>query len=224
MTLVLPSRYFFRRAGDKAAYFVVLVSAGALVGLAGAQPFVKRALSILREHGISGARGSGRVDLWRAAWHGFLEHPVVGLGAGNFRSSSLDLLQSTPGVNDIAGNTGLTNRYVHNMYLETMTELGLVGFTLFVLILVLTGWYLIRVVRRARRERDGVLERISLALLVTFVGLGISGFFLSLELNKPLWIIVGLALALDSMSRKRSRPVEAKPPERAVPERLPSAV
>jgi O-antigen ligase len=210
-TLFLPARYFFRRAEDKLAYFSVLVVAGGLVALAGAQPFVKRGLTIFREHGISGSRGSGRVDLWRAAWHGFREHPFGGLGAGNFRSSSLDLLQSTPGVNDIAGNTGLSNRYVHNMYLETLAELGVIGFVLFMLILLLTAWFLFRVARRARAARDGPLEKMSLALLVTFVALGFAGFFLSIELNKPIWIIVGVALALDVMTRKRqNRPTSVR--------------
>jgi O-antigen ligase len=212
VTLLTPSRYFFRRIEDKLGYFVVLVVAGMLVAMAGAQPFVRRALSIFREHGVSGARGSGRVDLWRAAWHGFREHPFAGLGAGNFRSSSLDLLQSTPGVNDIAGNTGLSNRYVHNMYLETLAELGVIGFVLFVVILALAAWYLVRVARRARNARDGVLEKISLALLVTLAALCIAGFFLSLELNKPLWIVVGLVLAIDVMTRKRPLPPAAPAP------------
>jgi O-antigen ligase len=218
VTLLLPARFFFKRVSHKVTYFVVLGLAGFLVALAGAEPFVKRALTIFREHGVSGARGSGRIDLWRAAWHGFQEHPFVGLGAGNFRGQSADLLQTTPGVNNIGGNVALTNKYVHNMYLELLTELGIVGLVLFLLVLALTARYLLLTIRRSRASGDPTLEKMALALLVTLCGFAISGFFLSVELNKPLWIVIGLALALDVMSRRASgRKARATAPPRAAP-------
>jgi exopolysaccharide production protein ExoQ len=163
---------------------------------------VERALTIFREQGVSGARGSGRIDLWRAAWHGFREHTLTGLGAGNFRAQSADLLQSTPGVNNVLGNPSVSNKFVHNMYLGNLTELGIIGFGLFMAVLVLTVWYLLRALRRARALGDSRLERFSAALLVTLVGYAVAGLFLSLELSKPLFILIGLALALDVISRR----------------------
>jgi exopolysaccharide production protein ExoQ len=201
-TLVAPSRVFFRRANDKLNYFFAILVAGALVAFAGAAPFVKRALTIFHEQGVSGARGSGRIDLWRAAWGGFREHTLTGLGAGNFRAQSADLLQTTPGVENVLGNPKLSNKFVHNMYLGNLTELGIVGFGLFMAVLLLTVWYLLGTVRRARALDDRRLERLSAALIVTLIGYAVAGFFLSLELSKPLFIIIGLALALDVMSRR----------------------
>jgi exopolysaccharide production protein ExoQ len=201
-TLVAPSRMFFRRANDKLNYFFAILVAGALVAFAGAAPFVERALSIFHEQGVSGARGSGRIDLWRAAWRGFREHVLAGIGAGNFRAQSADLLQTTPGVENVLGNPKLSNKFVHNMYLGNLTELGLVGFGLFMAVLVLTFWYLLRTVKRARALDDPRLERLSAALIVTLVGYAVAGFFLSLELSKPLFILIGLALALDVISRR----------------------
>ena len=201
-TLVAPARMFFRRATDKLNYFFAILIAGALVAFAGAAPFVERALTIFREQGVSGARGSGRIDLWRAAWRGFREHALTGLGAGNFRAQSADLLQTTPGVDNVLGNPSLSDKFVHNMYLGNLTELGIVGFGLFMAVLVLTVWYLLRAAKRARALGDPRLERFSAALIVTLVGYGIAGFFLSLELSKPLFILIGLALALDVISRR----------------------
>ena len=54
--------------------------------------------------------------------------------------------------------------------------------------------------RRARAAGDDVVRIVSATLLLSLIGLSISMVFLSIALNKPLWIIVGLTLALDRMS------------------------
>jgi O-antigen ligase len=95
-------------------------------------------------------------------------------------------------------------KYVHSMYLGNLTELGIVGFSLFMLVLWLTFSSLIASVRRARNRGDPDLARFAAALAVGLVGVSVSGFFLSIELAKPLWIVVGLALALDVMTRRLS--------------------
>jgi formate-dependent nitrite reductase membrane component NrfD len=84
-----------------------------------------------------------------------------------------------------------------------------VGLALFVLVIGMTGWYLVRAFRRARASGDDVSRIAAATLLLALLGLAISMGFLSIGLNKPLWIIVGLTLALDRMSRVRDR--EPKP-------------
>jgi O-antigen ligase len=202
-TLLLPWRYFFRRASQKAAYAFALLGAAGLVALAGAAPFVSRALTIFREKETG--RGAGRIDLWRAAWHAFRQHEVVGIGAGNFRGRSFELLQATPGVTTTAGFDP-RGKYVHNMFLGNLTELGLVGFALFVILIALTAWYLWRSFKRVREAGNSTTARFCIALLVSLIGLCTSGFFLSIELAKALWIIVGLAIALDVITRQPSPP------------------
>ena len=44
-------------------------------------------------------------------------------------------------------------------------------------------------------------ERVALAAATGLVAFLVSGMFLSIELNKPLWILVGLALALEVVTR-----------------------
>jgi O-antigen ligase len=211
-TLVLPARFFFRRVAEKAWDAFWIAAAALLVGAVGASPFVERALTIFQEQGPSGLRGSGRVDLWRAAAHGFRDHPWLGLGAGNFRAKSFELLQTTPGVDIVQQGEGLTGRFVHNMYLGNLTELGVIGFTLFLAVLLLTARYLFLAFRRAGRRGDRLLERTAAALLVTLVGFLLAGIFLSSELSKPLWIIIGLALALDVMTNRLPQPGAANRP------------
>src|SRR4029077_7389792 len=86
---------------------------------------------------------------------------------------------------------------VHNSYLEALTELGPMGLLLLVLVITVTAWYLYRVFARARAAHDDVTRVLAATLLLALLSLAISMGFLSIALNKPLWIIVGLALALD---------------------------
>ena len=83
------------------------------------------------------ASGSFRLDLWRVAWHDAGSHPLVGSGAGSyaahwFRDRPLPL--------------DATN--AHELYLETLAELGPLGLGLLLSALgapLLAGW-------RARRH------------------------------------------------------------------------
>lgn len=200
-TLVLPWAYFFRRASQKVAYSAALVASAGVVALAGAAPFLERAATIFQEQGEVGRRGSGRIDVWRAAWRAFRENPLIGIGAGNFRGRTFDRLLQTPGVTSTVGYRS-KGKYVHSMYLGNLTELGLIGFSLFMVMVGLTFTSLVASVRRARSRGDPDLSRFAAALAVGMIGIAISGFFLSIELAKPLWIVIGLALALDVMTRR----------------------
>jgi O-antigen ligase len=200
-TLVLPWRIFFRNSGQKLTYLLLLIAASSLAVAAGSASFIARAQSILDPGSAAGDRGAGRLDLWRSAVRGWEERPWIGLGASNFQARSLDLLQTTPGVNTRASYVH-AGREVHNAYLEELVGLGVVGLALWVSVVLLTGWYFGVAFRRARARGDPLLERISLALLVSLLGFVLSSIFLSNELSRALWILVGLALALDVMTRR----------------------
>jgi hypothetical protein len=68
-------------------------------------------------------------------------------------------------------------------------------------VLAFTVRYLLLTFVRARANSNQTLERVAVALLVALGGYTVSGLFLSLELGKPLWIVAGLALALDAITR-----------------------
>ena len=67
---------------------------------------------------------NGRIDLWRAAWHEFEAHPLVGGGAGSYEQY---WRAHRPSLQDV--------RDAHSLYLETAAELGLVGLGLLGLML-----------------------------------------------------------------------------------------
>jgi tetratricopeptide (TPR) repeat protein len=84
--------------------------------------------------------GSGRADYWRVAWEMSRDQPLVGSGAGSYEAHWL---------RDRPPSYAFDVRDAHNLYLETLAELGLVGLALLVVTLAvpLAG------LARARRRR-----------------------------------------------------------------------
>lgn len=81
--------------------------------------------------------GNGRADLWSVAWRRFERSPLTGAGPGTYEISWMrERLY------------GLKVRDAHNLYVEAMAELGLVGTALLVMVLVLPLAALLRGRRR----------------------------------------------------------------------------
>ncbi len=209
LALLLPWRFMFRSARQKASYGAAIgVMVGGMLSIAASEAFFQRVSSIFSGWGSQGDRGAGRTDLWAAAWNAYQHHPWLGIGAGNFSSHSLTLLQHTPGV-DVKAQYVQQGRLVHNSYLEALTELGPVGLALLVLVIAITTWYLIRIFRRATAARDDTARIVAATLLLALLSLAISMGFLSIALNKPLWILVGLTIALERMTATPPRVEQA---------------
>jgi O-antigen ligase len=198
LTLVLPWHVYFRRPGQKVGYALTLTFAGWTMALLFSAQLLSRIGTIFAP---GQDKGSGRIDLWSAAWHAYSAHPGLGLGGGGFEAQSLQYLQNTPGVN-IAASYVASGRPVHNAYLEALVDFGPIGLALFVAVLVFTAVYLIRASRRFKASGRVELQRMALAFLTALVGLSVSMFFLSIGLGKAVWIFAGLALALDRMANR----------------------
>ena len=87
---------------------------------------------------IAGASGSlgDRPKYWHAAWLDFVQHPLLGSGAGSFEVAWLRYRTISDSVRD-----------AHNLYLETLAELGPLGLLLLVIALAIPLW----AIPRARR-------------------------------------------------------------------------
>ncbi len=83
---------------------------------------------------------SGRIPWYREAIRGFSHHPLAGTGAGTF------------GITDeLYRVTTFEAKHSHSQWLNVLTELGVVGFALF---LVAVCGLLVAVFRHAGRDRD----------------------------------------------------------------------
>jgi O-antigen ligase len=154
-----------------------------------------------------------RMDLAREAWNVFLDHPVVGIGLGQF-------------VNYDPGGRREAWHVTHNAYLQVATELGVVGLAPFVFLLV-SGARAAREARRRvldrlappRRPRDrrpGQAtgppdERLVAAAAATgpsLVGWFVCAIFGSIALNWTLYYVIAIAAASRDVSRAEDREPE----------------
>lgn len=195
LLLIEPARMVFRsRARKTAAVAVTLVGVMALLSVAYSDLSARSETLFTTSEG-----GSGRTNLWRAAYSGFEERPVIGLGFGAFKARSNELLRATPGVSFEAYRLRIGGQYAHNAYIGTLAELGLIGLGLLLLAGVTAARAFRQSARRAAERGDAALAGFARALFVSLVGFAAASLFLSTETDRALWLMLGLAIALPNV-------------------------
>lgn len=134
-----------------------------------------------------------------AAWRMFLDHPVLGVGAGNY----------TVHFEEYASDLGSASRdyedpgephYPHNLYLEVGAETGLVGLLAFGAALAAC----FRALRRAHASFEEAGDRPSAALArgfeIALVGYLVSSLFLHGHFQRYLWLLFGFATGLATLA------------------------
>jgi O-antigen ligase len=197
--LILPGRSFFQSRAQK-AFVLALVAAGTFAAFkANSGSLAPRLESIFAKD----QTGAGRTNVWRGAWTSIQERPVLGLGYGSFISEANQLMLRTPGV-DLTNQTlrprGL---YAHSAYIETAAEIGIPGLILFLGMLISTGRALRRTAVRAGTAGATYVMRIANASVITLVAWSIGSLFASSETSRPLWILIGISLALPKLIEER---------------------
>lgn len=130
---------------------------------------------------ISGL-GSSRSDFYRVAWHEFLAHPLLGIGADNFAVPYLRLRHSEE-----------TPHYPHSVELRTLAETGIVG----ALIAAIGLLAALIAVFRALRGSDSLVRSVAAAALAGFGYWVVHGsfdwFFEYAGLGGAAFMLLGLA-------------------------------
>lgn len=152
-----------------------------------------------------GGGGSGREDIWSVAWRVFEDHPLVGVGLGNFQDVEARYVLEPGGLTHVA-YISETPKAVHNSYLGLLVETGVVGLIGFALVAVLA----VRASWRAAREFDAKgavgLGNLARAVLVATIGMLAGLFFLSNPYDHRLWILFALGLVLHTIASRSSAP------------------
>ena len=156
--------------------------------------------ALARVTAFSEGGGSGRTDLWGIALDISRNHPLVGVGAGNFplvepsyafgnrNLPRFDLIVDTPKV-------------VHNMYLHVLVELGAIGFILFAVLIVCAFVTAIRALREFAQVRDLETEILARGIIIGTVGMLAAFFFFSAQYEKQLPLLLGVLAAFSSLPR-----------------------
>ena len=153
----------------------------------------KSASTDIQAHLASGS-GNGRWQLWQAAVDQFEEHPLAGEGAGSY--------EAWWAAN---GSLGLFVRDAHSLYLETLGELGIVGFLLIVAALG-TG-LVFGILRAFRSEGDGraAAAALSAALLAFLFEAGIDWMWETTAVTVVAMVCLGLLTGPATVYRRSER-------------------
>lgn len=182
----------------------ILAAVGAvLVGIASFLVVQPRALERITQDDAS---GTGRTDLWAAAWAVWRDSPLAGVGAGNFPSAKSayadrigfverpDLLLDQPMV-------------AHDVWLQALSETGLVGLLLTV---AAFGGCIGASFAAARRFTQGGQD--DLAFFARALGVGqlaslAASTFISNGSDRVFWVLLALGPALLTVApRNRADP------------------
>jgi O-antigen ligase len=156
------------------------------------------AAAVQRVTGLGG--GTGRVDIWTVGWRMVEANPLHGVGAGNFPIQSIHYLLE-PGALKRDDFIVDVPKVAHNTYLDVLAELGVVGFTLFMAVIVFSLVCTVKAARHAERTGDRQIEILARALFVALVGLLAADFFVSRQYSKQLWLLLALCPVMLELSR-----------------------
>ena len=145
-----------------------------------------------------------RTTIWQVAWRMAQANPVAGVGAGNFPATSIHYVLE-PGASrrtDLIIDNPLV---VHNTYLETLVELGVVGASLFLGLIGICLAALAKAIAAFKRMRDAEMEVLARGLAVALGGILVADFFISEQFSKALWLLLALAPAMLVVARRAER-------------------
>jgi O-antigen ligase len=154
-----------------------------------------------RERLVANDGGSGRTDIWEIGWRMVEDKPLAGIGVGNFQSSSIHYL-IRPGAaterTDLADNPSVA----HNSYLELLAEGGVVGFALYMGVILAALAAATKATRMFLRDGRSDLAIIAGAVLISIVSVLASNFFISEQFSKQLWLLLALCPALHALAMR----------------------
>lgn len=145
---------------------------------------------------------SGRQTAMRIGLEMFRDNPVLGVGFGKFRENYWKYAEKL-GLESNATNIDFTQdaQYAHSLYIEVVSETGLVGLLAFSVFL---GTLLVNLYKIRKRINDAVIYKEwsfwVTALIMSISTFLVSGLFLHGVFFRFIWVLIGLAMAAISLS------------------------
>src|SRR3954452_10660474 len=180
----------------------VALGALVLVSVTGLTYFAVLAPQASRDRVLKADGGTGRTDIWKVGSRMVSDHPVRGVGSGNFKISSIHYVLK-PG--SIKYDFFIDHpKVAHNMYLHVLAELGVVGLLLFVSIIAFALMSALHAARTFAEAGDEDMDLLTRAAMLAVLGMLAADFFLSGQLSKQLWLLLGLGPAMLAIAKTRA--------------------
>lgn len=180
-----------------AAVCVLLVATACVI--------VVKAWRVKESDALAFEEGQGifRVRLWGTGARVFMDKPVLGCGAGNYEVASMPYWDDWEQENFV--NNNKMSYHVHNEYIETLAEQGIIGFGAF-LFLIVAALHESFQISKSRDSRGGPLY--GFAFLAAIVAVAVDSIF-NFDLHTPaaafsFWMMLGMITFLASGRKSRS--------------------
>ena len=190
-----------------------------VVLLVGAVTFVAFAPAEQRDRLFqSEGGGSGRTDIWEVGSRAFADHPLRGSGMGTWESV-LPLYLDQPGLVERTDIIIDRPTEAHNLFLHIAVEEGVIGAAMFFAIIFAGLVATVQAARLFRRTGDVRSEGLARATFAATAGYLGSAFFVSAQYEKPLWLLLGIGVAMLAVARRQESELRAASPPVTEPER-----
>ena len=138
-----------------------------------------------------------RLELWEYGLEVVRDHPLLGIGYNNW-------IEYCYFVNEGGfGDTGRCHE-AHNTFIEAASELGIIGFAIFVIMVV----YILKMNARscvyAKQAKNKFLLYTAYGLNGGTVGLVVSAFFISVLFYPFFWFQIAMTVALHEIAKKQA--------------------
>lgn len=189
-----------RRLGNTLVLSAVLAVAAAVVGIA-LWPGWDGTIASL----VPGGRPDAVIDrlsIWRMVLRVWSDHPIIGVGLGNFRDHAL-----AHGV-DLIVPLGYESFHAHNTYLEILADTGALGIVCYIFFMVVVVRALLRNWQPVRRDRQSHASTFVMAAVGAFAAYTV---FASVDmlLLENTHMLVLLVLSFGLLSRDLAMPTQA---------------
>jgi O-antigen ligase len=165
-------------------YLTLFITLALVVGFLSQIPVISEFVRYRAGDAVSSG-GSGRVNIWLVSWQMYLQSPVLGIG-WRMADRVMDIRHIELVPQNITWDDfrGFRPRVTHNIYLQTLLELGIIGFVIFmawIIPLILTSLY-----------QDKELRHLWLLCLAIFAAMLIGGMTNPEFHKKYYWLSLAL--------------------------------
>ena len=142
-----------------------------------------------------------RLAYWEYGKEAIRDNPITGIG---FRNWTIWVAAKHP---ELIGAIGSRDRLevIHNTYLETATELGLLGAAAYFAILLQIFLTNHRSAKMARMRNDSFLAATATGLNGSLIGYLVPSYFMSVLYYPYIWILLALTVCVSSVCRQGAR-------------------
>jgi O-antigen ligase len=190
IALIIVGAYYVLRSRHKIAWLLACVALASIIWIGMPQSYRDRYLTV-KQYALGGqldASNEFRLRIWKAGWRMLLDHPLLGVGAGQF---------PTAFGTTYAGRAHIAWMNPHNLFLQVACELGIVGLIVFI-------YFVIQIVKQIRhlprRESNPLVElnfQVATACGAMLIGV-MAMSVVSHTLYRPYWYLLGGLVAANS--------------------------